>query len=372
MEVNAMTWTITIAVVAGFFVFDFFSHVRTPHEPSLKESALWSLFYVVLACIFGGFLWVTWGEPGNAHQHGLEFFAGYITEKALSVDNLFVFALIMGSFKIPRTYQQKVLLIGIALALLFRLLFILAGAAAIERWSWVFYVFGIFLIYTAVKLVVDEIRDEPETDPNDMFVIKMVRRFIPVTAGYEKDHLWVRKNGKFALTPLFVALVAIGFIDIMFAFDSIPAIYGITSEPYIVFTTNAFALLGLRQMYFLLDGLLDRLVYLPYGLGAILGFIGVKLVLHAMHENTVSWINNGQHFDVLEVKTEWSLVIIVAILVISVVASIIKTKRDEAQGAIPVKWNKEYEDHDIATDERRMESLKKMVDNRPETTQEGS
>ena len=372
MEVNALTWTITIAVVIGFFIFDFFSHVRTPHEPSLKESALWSLFYVVLACAFGAFLWATWGEPGNPHQYGLEFFAGYITEKALSVDNLFVFALIMGSFKIPRAYQQKVLLIGIALALVFRLLFILAGAAAIQRWSWVFYVFGIFLIYTAVKLVIDEVRDEPETDPNDMVVIKMVRRFIPVTAGYEKDRLVVRKGSKWVLTPLFVALVAIGFIDIMFAFDSIPAIYGITSEPYIVFTTNAFALLGLRQMYFLLDGLLDRLVYLPYGLGAILAFIGVKLVLHAMHENSVSWINGGEPFHVLEVKTEWSLLIIVAILVIAVVASIIKTKRDQAQGAIPVKWNKEYDDHDIAEDPQRMEALRKMVDNRPDPAQDGS
>lgn len=169
MEVNLATWLITIAVIAGFFIFDFYSHVRTPHEPTIKESAWWSLFYVALACIFGVFLWFAWGEPGNPHQHGIEFFTGYVTEKALSVDNLFIFALIMGSFKIPRKYQQKVLLIGIALALVFRLAFILAGAAVIEAWSDVFYIFAIWLIYTAVKLLWDEIRETPETDPNDMF-----------------------------------------------------------------------------------------------------------------------------------------------------------------------------------------------------------
>ncbi len=361
MEVTAITWAITIAVVVGFFIFDFFSHVRTPHEPSLQESALWSLFYVVLAFGFGIFLWFTWGTPEDPHKHGLEFMTGYITEKALSVDNLFVFALIMGSFKIPRKYQQKVLLIGIALALVFRLIFILAGAAMIEAWSDVFYIFGIFLIYTAVKLVVDEIREVPETDPNDMWIIKTLRRVIPVTAGYEKDHLYVHKKGQFALTPLFVALVAIGMIDIMFALDSIPAIYGITSEPYIVFTTNAFALLGLRQMYFLLDGLLDRLVYLPYGLGAILGFIGVKLILHALHENKLAFINGGESVHVPEVPTLVSLLVIVSILVIAVVASLWKNKRDEVQGAVPPKWNKEYSDHDIASDERRMQSIKKVV-----------
>lgn len=361
MEVTGVTWTITILVVIGFFVFDFFSHVRTPHEPTLKESALWSLFYVALAVIFGIFLWFTWGEPGNPHQHGLEFMTGYITEKALSVDNLFVFALIMGSFKIPRKYQQKVLLIGIALALVFRLLFILAGAAVISAWSDVFYIFGIFLIYTAVKLIADEIREVPETDPNDMWVIKALRRVIPVTAGYEKDHLYVHKKGQFALTPLFVALVAIGMIDIMFALDSIPAIYGITHEPYIVFTTNAFALLGLRQMYFLLDGLLDRLVYLPYGLGAILGFIGIKLILHALHENKLGFINGGESVHVPEIPTFTSLIVIVSILVIAVLASLLKSKRSEVQGAIPVKWNKEYDDDDIASDEKRMQSIRKVV-----------
>lgn len=339
MEVNLATWLITIAVIAVFFVFDFFSHVRTPHEPTLKESAWWSVFYVALASAFGVFLWFVWGEPGNPHQHGIEFFTGYVTEKALSVDNLFIFALIMGAFKIPRKYQQKVLLIGIALALVFRLLFILLGAAVIEAWSDVFYIFAIWLIYTAVKLLWDEIRDTPETDPNDMFIIKALRKVIPVTDGYHGDKLTHRERGKLHLTPLFVALVSIGMVDLMFALDSIPAIYGITSEAYIVFTTNAFALLGLRQMYFLLDGLLDRLVYLPYGLGLILLFIGAKLGLHALHENKLPFINGGESVSVPEVSTIFSLIFIIGVLTITVIASVIKNKRDENQGGIPPKWN---------------------------------
>lgn len=328
MEVNTLTWIITLVVIAGFFVFDFFSHVKTPHEPSLKESALWSLFYVALATAFGIFLWIMWAEPGRPHQHGVEFFTGYITEKALSVDNLFVFALIMGAFKIPRKYQQKVLLIGIALALVLRLLFILAGAALIHAWSDVFYLFGIFLLYTAAKLIWEEVTDAPETDPNDLLVIRWLRKVIQVTPDYESDALVVKRGGKRTLTPLFVALVAVGLIDVMFALDSIPAIYGITSEAYIVFTTNAFALLGLRQMYFLLDGLLDRLVYLPYGLGLVLAFIGVKLVLHALHENNLPFINDGADVPVAEISTEASLFTIVGILVVTVLASIWKSKSD--------------------------------------------
>ena len=344
MEVNLMTWAITIALVIGLFIFDFYSHVRTPHEPTLKESAIWSLVYVTLACFFGIFLWFTWSEPGNPHQHGLEFFHGYIVEKALSVDNLFVFALIMGSFQVPRKYQQKVLLIGIMLALAFRLVFILLGKVAIDAWSDVFYLFGLFLLYTAVKLVIDEIRHVPEINPNDMWLIKTLRRIIPVAHGYESDHLFIHKKGQFAVTTLLVALIAIGMIDVMFALDSIPAIYGITVEPYIVFTTNAFSLLGLRQMYFLLDGLLDRLVFLPYGLGGVLGFISVKLILHALHENKLGFINGGESVPVPEIPTVWSLVTIVGILTIAVVASLIKVKRDEAQGAIALKWNKDYDD----------------------------
>ena len=267
-----------------------------------------------------------------------------MTEKALSVDNLFVFALIMGAFKIPRKYQQKVLLIGIVLALLFRLVFILLGAAVIAAWSDVFYLFAVFLLFTAIKLIIDEIRDAEETDPNDMLIIKWLRKVIHVTPRYHSDKLTHREEsgpqkGKLALTPLFIALVAIGLIDVMFAFDSIPAIYGITSEAFLVFTTNAFSLMGLRQMYFLLDGLLDRLVYLSYGLGIILGFIGVKLLLHALHENNLPFINGGEKVGVPEVGTVTSLLVILGVLIVTVVASVIKNKRDEAQGGIRISHN---------------------------------
>lgn len=334
MEVNMLTWAITIAVVAGFFIFDFYSHVRTPHEPTIKESAVWSLFYIALAAIFGIFLWFTWGEPGNPHQHGIEFFTGYVTEKALSVDNLFIFALIMGSFKVPRKYQQKVLLIGIAIALVLRLLFILLGAAAIQAWSDIFYLFGLFLLWTAAKLLWDEVMDKEETDPNDMLVVRLIRKIVPVKGDYHDDKLWFKENGKRVLTPMFVALLAIGFVDVLFALDSIPAIYGITSEPYIVFTTNAFALLGLRQLYFLLDGLLDKLVYLSYGLSVILGFIGVKLILHALHENNLGIINGGKSVPVPEVPVELSLVVTLGVLLLTTFLSLTvgaKLKEEQEQ-----------------------------------------
>lgn len=341
MSVPLWVWAVTIAVIAGFFIFDFYSHVRTPHEPTLKESGTWTIFYVALALLFGVIVWVFWDA-----EHGIQYYTGYVTEKALSVDNLFVFALIMGAFKIPRRYQQKVLLIGIVLALVFRLVFILLGATIIAAWSDIFYLFAIFLVYTAVKLIWDEIRDTPETDPNDMAVIKWLRRVVPVSERYHGDDLWTRIGGKFTLTPLFVALVAIGLVDIMFAFDSIPAIYGITDEAFLVFTTNAFSLMGLRQMYFLLDGLLDRLVFLPYGLGAILGLIGIKLLLHALHENNLPFINGGDNVPVPEIGTLTSLVLIIGILVVTVLLSIWKDKRDQARGGISTKKEKvDYDDH---------------------------
>lgn len=243
MGVPLWIWLLTGAVIAGFFIFDFYSHVKTPHEPTLKESGTWTAFYVAIALLFGLLVWGLWDQ-----EHAMQYYTGYVTEKALSVDNLFVFALIMGAFKIPRKYQQKVLLIGIVLALIFRLIFILLGAAVIAAWSDVFYLFAIFLLFTAVKLIIDEIRDAEETDPNDMMIIKWLRKVVHVTPRYHGDKLTHReesgpKKGKLALTPLFIALIAIGLIDIMFAFDSIPAIYGITSEPFLVFTTNAFSLM---------------------------------------------------------------------------------------------------------------------------------
>ncbi|WP_175934833.1 TerC family protein [Corynebacterium sp. Marseille-P4321] len=344
MDVPLWLWLVTSAVILGFFVFDFVTHVRTPHEPTMKESGGWALFYMAMACIFGGLVWWLWDA-----EHGVQFFTGYLTELSLSVDNLFVFALIMGAFKIPRAYQQKVLLIGIVMALVFRLLFILLGAVIIEAWSDVFYIFAAFLLYTAIKLVYDEATDQPETDPNDMFVVKTLRKVIPVTESYHSDKLVsVTEAGKKAVTPLFVALLAIGFIDVMFAFDSIPAIYGITQEPFLVFTANAFALLGLRQLYFLLNGLLDKLIYLPYGLAIILGFIGIKLLLHALHENNLPFINGGEGLNVPEIGTVASLVVIVGTLAITAIASLAKErqmiKNGEKDPEGP-KFHIDYDDH---------------------------
>lgn len=355
MSVPLWIWLITLAVIVGFFIFDFVTHVRTPHEPTLKESGLWSLFYVALALAFGGIIWWLWDA-----EHSVQYLTGYVTEKALSVDNLFVFALIMGAFKIPRRYQQKVLLIGIVLALVFRLVFILAGAALIAAWSDIFYIFAAFLIYTAAKLWWDEVTDNEGTDPKDMRVIRWLNKVVPVTERYHRDRLWVIQNGRRAMTPLFVALIAIGMVDIMFAFDSIPAIYGITQEPFLVFTTNAFALMGLRQMYFLLDGLLDRLVYLPYGLAIILGFIGVKLLLHALHENNLGFINGGDNVPVPEVPTLVSLLVIVGVLVVTVLASVIRNIRDAAQGGVSQKSLKT--DYDDFGRQHRVDAHGYMID----------
>ena len=344
MGVPSSVWLLTSAVIIGFFIFDFFGHVKNAHEPSLKESGIWTAIYVAIALAFGGVIWGIWDG-----EHAAQYYTGYVTEKALSVDNLFVFALIMSSFKIPRKYQQKVLLLGIAIALIMRLIFILAGAVVISAWSDVFYLFAIFLLWTAIKLAYDEATDQEETDPNDMFVVKTLRRVFPVTKSYHGDKLFsATEAGKKAVTPLFVALLAIGFIDVMFALDSIPAIYGVTSEPFIVFTTNAFALLGLRQMYFLLDGLLDRLVYLSYGLAIILGFIGVKLLLHALHENNLPFINGGENVAVPEIGTITSLLVIIGVLAVTVIASIIKDRIDIAAGRMDPDgptWHIDYDDH---------------------------
>lgn len=342
MSVPLWIWVLTSVVILGFFIFDFVSNARTPHEPTLKESTWWSLFYVGLALLFGVFVWVLWDA-----EHGLQYYTGYVTEKALSVDNLFVFALIFAAFKIPRRYQQKVLLIGIMMALLFRLIFILLGASLIAAWSDVFYIFAAFLLVMGVKTIVDEARDAEQTDPKDMRVIKWLGKIIPISNSYKRDNLWYRDKGKLIFTPLFIALVAIGLIDVVFALDSIPAIYGITSEAYLVFTTNAFSLMGLRQLYFLLDGLLDRIVYLAYGLGAILAFIGVKLLLHALHENNLPFINGGEDVSVPEVGTLTSLVVIVGILVVTVLLSLWKDARDRARGMVSKDKNlkTDYDDH---------------------------
>ncbi|CAM3826582.1 TerC family protein [Tsukamurella ocularis] len=329
MQVSALVWIVSILVVLGLFVFDFFSHVRTPHEPSLKESGFWSAVYIGIAILFGIGVWAVSGP-----QYGGEFFAGFVTEKALSVDNLFVFVIIMAKFAVPRIYQQKVLLIGIVMALVMRAGFIAVGAAAISAYSWVFYIFGAFLLYTAIKLVKEAsspegpVEDEKEREGR---VAALFKKIVPTTETYDGDKLITKVDGKKVATPLLLALVVIGFTDVLFALDSIPAIYGLTQEPYLVFMANAFALMGLRQLYFLIGGLLDRLVYLSYGLSIVLGFIGVKLVLHALHENTLPFINGGEHVAVPEISTGLSLSVILGVLAITTIASLVKSKRDGAR-----------------------------------------
>jgi tellurite resistance protein TerC len=250
---------------------------------------------------------------------GTEYFAGYITEKALSVDNLFVFLIIMASFKVPRADQQKVLLFGIVFALIARTGFIFLGAALINSFAWLFYLFGAFLIYTAIKLL----KPEAESDEADNVIIRLAKRLFHTTERYDGDRLFTMENGKKVMTPMLLVMVAIGGTDLLFALDSVPAIFGLTQNVYIVFTATAFSLMGLRQLYFLIDGLLDRLIYLSYGLAAILGFIGVKLVLHALHENTLPFINGGEHVPVFEISTGVSLAVIIGVLAVTVVASLV-------------------------------------------------
>ena len=321
MNVSLMVWVVTCVVILGLFVFDFFAHVRVPHDPTFRESAIWSSVYIALAVVFGFFIWWQWGG-----QFGGEYFAGYITEKALSVDNLFVFTVIMSSFAVPRPYQQKLLLIGIVMALVMRAGFIALGAAAINTFSWVFYLFGIFLILTAVKLARETGHEREAEVERENRLVTLVRRFVPTSDEYDGDKFITRINGKRFITPMMLALVAIGFTDLLFALDSIPAIYGLTEEPYIVFTANAFALMGLRQLYFLIGGLLDRLIYLSVGLSVILGFIGVKLILHALHKNTLPFINSGNYVNVPEISTAMSISVIGVVLLITTVASLIRTR----------------------------------------------
>ena len=321
MQVSALVWGITIVVILGLFVFDFFAHVRTPHEPTFRESGFWSAVYIGLALAFGGVVAWKWGGT-----YAGEYYAGFVTEKALSVDNLFIFLIIMSTFAVPRMYQQKVLLIGIVVALVMRGGFIAVGAAAISTFSWVFYLFGLFLVYTAIKMVRESGHEVEGEQKRDSRVVALTKRLVPTTETYDGDKLITRIDGRRVVTPMLLALLAIGFADLLFALDSIPAIYGLTEEPYIVFTANAFALMGLRQLYFLIGGLLDRLVYLSYGLSAILAFIGVKLVLHALHENTLPFINGGEHVSVPEISTGLSLSVILGILVVATVASLLRTR----------------------------------------------
>ncbi|MQW76066.1 TerC/Alx family metal homeostasis membrane protein [Nocardioides sp. dk4132] len=318
MDVPIWVWGITMASIVALLAFDFFFHVRQAHVPTLKEASIWSAIYVGLALVFGLLVLVFGGTT-----MGGEYFAGYITEKALSVDNLFVFLVIMGSFRVPREDQQKVLLFGIVFALIARSAFIFLGAALINQFAWIFYLFGLILLLTAGNMLK---HDEGGDEGADNFIIRLARRFLHTSDHYDGDKLFTMENGKKVMTPMLLVMVAIGGTDILFALDSIPAIFGLTQSAFIVFTATAFSLMGLRQLFFLIDGLLDRLIYLSYGLAAILGFIGVKLILHALHENNVPFINDGEHVKVFEITTGLSLTVIIGVLVVTVVASLVSKK----------------------------------------------
>jgi len=317
----------------GSFVFlgllllaDLLIVTRRPHVPSMKESSLWVVFYVSLALIFGlAMLAFAGGQAAG------EFYAGWLTEYSLSVDNLFVFVIIMARFSVPRKYQQEVLMVGIIIALVLRGIFILAGAALIERFIWLFYIFGAFLIYTAIKLAKQQ-GEEEEYEEN--VLIRRMRKVLPISDDFDGAKIRTTVDGKKLWTPMIIVFLAIGSTDLLFALDSIPAIFGLTREAFIVFTANIFALMGLRQLYFLLGGLLERLVYLSMGLSIILGFIGIKLILEAIHENSLPFINGGEPIAWAPTIPIWlSLSVIIGVMALAVVASLYKARNDPEAAA---------------------------------------
>lgn len=311
MDVSNLAWALTIGAISALILVDLFTVSSKPHDVMFKEATLWSIFYIGIAVIFG--LWV-WGCYGS--QYGTEYFAAYLVEKSLSVDNLFVFVIILTQFAVPSIYHQRVLLIGVILALVLRAIFIAVGAAALAAFSFTFVIFGAILIWTGVGLF--RHWDE-DPDPSENFIVSRIRKKMATVDEYHGTKLFVRINGKRFATPMFLVMISIGATDLLFALDSIPATFGVTSEAFLVFAANAFALLGLRALYFLLKGLLDKLIYLSLGLSIILIFIGIKLVLTFVHEIYLS---------VPKIPTLWSLAVISLILIVSTVASLIKSKRD--------------------------------------------
>jgi tellurite resistance protein TerC len=318
----------SLVVLSLILLADLLLIIWRPHVPSSRESGLWVAFYVLLALAFGGVMFALAGE-----QAGIEFIAGWVTEYSLSIDNLFVFVLIMASFAVPQKYQQEILMIGILLAILFRGIFILLGAALIASFSWIFYVFGAFLLVIGIQQFFTEREDDIERE-NTLLVFLQKR--LEMTDEFHGLKFRIQVQGKKLWTPLIVVLVAIGTADVVFAIDSIPAIYGITESPFIVFTANVFALMGLRQLYFLLGHLIDKLVYLHFGIAFILSFIGVKLVLHALHENELPFINGGEHVEwAPDIGTGESLLVIVLAMTVSVGASLWKMRQDRVHSSTP-------------------------------------
>jgi tellurite resistance protein TerC len=312
-EIGSMVILTLILIADVLIIF------KRPHIPSAKESTAWVAFYALLAIAFGGVIaWL-----GNA-EAASQFYAGWLTEYSLSVDNLFVFVIIMSRFSVPKKYQQEVLMVGVVMALVLRGLFIIAGAALIQTFSAIFYIFGAFLIYTAYH---QAFRTEDDDEESESKLIVMLRKRITVAKDFDGAKIRTVVDGKKVFTPMIVVFTAIALTDVMFAFDSIPAIFGITTDAFIVFAANVFALMGLRQLYFLLGGLLDKLEYLKYGIAFILGFIGFKLIAHAMHENELPFINGGHHIDwAPEISTNTSLIVIVASISIAAIASAVKIK----------------------------------------------
>jgi tellurite resistance protein TerC len=324
VHVSPLVWWLTIGITTALLLVDVLVIGRRPHEPSRREVSVALATFIGLAVLFGIGVFIFSGS-----RYGSEFFAGWLTEYSLSVDNLFIFLIIMNKFGVPRAYQQTALLIGIVIALVMRGIFIALGAAAIENFSWVFYLFGLFLVYTAAKLAKEGAENEEEYEENRL--IKWVETHLPATSEWHGTRAFVVTSGKRLITPMFIVVLALGTTDLLFALDSIPAIYGLTSEPYLVMTANIFALMGLRQLYFLIGGLLERLIYLSYGLAFLLGFIGVKLILHALHTNELPFINGGHHVEwAPEIPIWLSLLVIVGTLVITTVVSLLASRRMDA------------------------------------------
>lgn len=325
LDVPVWLWFVTVGGLFGLLILDLAVVGRKPHAVSISEASRWVAFYVGCALVFGIGIWMAAG-PG----HAASYITGYITEYSLSMDNLFVFVVIISTFAVPTVHQAKVLLIGILLALVMRGIFIAVGAQLVQQFSWVFWLFGAFLIYTAWKLA---LKKDNKEDYRENAATRAARKVLPVTDDYHEAKMFVRRNGALMLTPMFVVMIAIGSADLLFAVDSIPAIFGITQEPFLVFAANAFALMGLRQLYFLIGGLLDRLVYLSTGLAVILGFIGVKLLLQALHENELPFINGGEKVTAVPEINNWvSLGFIALVLAVTTVASLVKAGAGRSAG----------------------------------------
>ena len=327
MTVHPWAWAVLAVIALALFAFDFAGHARKPHPPSSGEALRWTLFYAGLAVLFGIGVWLAAGAA-----YAQEFYTGWAMEWSLSVDNLFVFILIMRSFRVPREYQQKALLFGIVIALVLRLAFILAGAALVSRFSAVFLVFGLWLEWTAFTQIREALRGGGGggEEYRENGFVRRVRRVLPVTDGYTGNRFLHRHGGRTFITPLFLVVMALGSADLMFAFDSIPAIFGVTSEPFLVFSCTVFALMGLRQLFFLVDSLLSRLVYLGFGLGAVLAFIGVKLILEALRGGALPFVAGGAPLTGLpEISSALSLCVVVSVLAVTVVASLVASSTKE-------------------------------------------